>query len=369
MAKFRQTGERVGVVLVNFGEPVDTSLTAVESYLERIFLQNVDLEEHRADAALDRARELAATRAPGLVREYERIGGSPLNAQADAQAKSLAVVLKARGRDALTYSAFQFTEPSIESTIHRSRSEGVERLIVLPVYPLCGRSTTVAAIERARAAVDAGGWDVPLVSVSGWHHDPAYGALRAKGIRRFASERGLDLHADDTLLYFSVHGTPIKYLDEGNRYDRYVEEHTRDLAARLGVSERYAVGFQNHSNRRIEWTRPDNEALIEELVERRLLVVPISFMHEQSETLAELDQELREHAEGLGKELHRVPVPHDDADFIHYLAELLERVCDESEPDGLSRCRCCPLSGTWCTNGSRELPASPFAGAGRSHGA
>ena len=92
------------------------------------------------------------------------------------------------------------------------------------------------------------------------------------------------------------------------------------------------------------------------------MVVPISFMHEQSETLAELDHELRAFAEGVGKEVHRVPVPHDDPEFPHFLADLVTRaVSDDPTVDGvLSACRCCPLDDCWCTNGARELPPSPY---------
>jgi len=158
-----------------------------------------------------------------------------------------------------------------------------------------------------------------------------------------------------------VHGTPVRYLGEKGRYDRYVYEHCREVAEGLGA-ERYQVGFQNHANRRIVWTRPDNEDAIRECEERKLVVVPISFMHEQSETLAELDHELREFVEGLGKELHRVPVPHDDPRFPKLLASLVrEAISEDPAASGrLSACRCCPLEPTWCTNGSRDLPPSPY---------
>ncbi len=140
-----------------------------------------------------------------------------------------------------------------------------------------------------------------------------------------------------------------------------MEEHTRAVAQHLGVSDGYAVGFQNHTNRRIDWTQPDNEERIREATERRLVVVPISFMHEQSETLAELDHELRESAVELGKEFYRVPVPHDEPAFIRFLADLVAPLTTSPPTGGLlSRCRCSQVNDTWCTNGTRDLPPSPF---------
>jgi ferrochelatase len=351
----------LGILVLNFGEPDEPTLEKVQPYLERIFLQNAGLEGHADDAAVARARHLAAERAPGLVEEYTAIGGSPLAAQAEAQARALEAELRAAGRDARVYSAFQFTDPSIPDAVAAARADGVDTLIALPVYPMCGHSTTVAALNETRAALDAAGWRPRFVGISGWHHHPGYLSLLADHVDGFVKEEALDLRDPDTLLYFSVHGTPVRYLSEGSRYDRYVFEHCREMARRVDA-DRYQVGFQNHANRRIRWTQPDNEDAIRARAERRLVVVPISFMHEQSETLAELDHELKDFVEELGREMHRVPVPHDDPRFPRFLADLVGEVLaeDPAQPGVLSRCRCCPLDDTWCTNGSRELPPSPY---------
>jgi protoporphyrin/coproporphyrin ferrochelatase len=351
--------EKVGVLVVNFGEPDEPVPEKVVPFLERIFLQNAGLEPN--ESMLARARQLAADRAPGLIEEYLEIGGSPLNRQADAQTAGVGGVLEGRGWDVRAYSAYQFSGPTIDERVAEARKDGVETLVVVPGYPICGESTTAAALEGVRRSLAEQGWKPRFVGVSGWHHHPAYVALRVENVRAFVAERGLDLTDPDTLLYFSVHGTPIKYLEEGNRYDRYVEEQCRDIAAALGA-DRYGVGFQNHTNRRIAWTQPDNEDRIREASERKLVVVPISFMHEQSETLAELDHEMKEFVEGLGKEFHRVPVPHDAEAFSEFLADLVESLASDpaAAPVPLAPCRCAPGEGIWCTNGARDLPPSPF---------
>ena len=362
---------KLGVVVLNFGEPSSRAdAPEVEDYLERIFLQNRALEELDAAAAdsaasrsagAARARQLARARAPTLMETYRLMGDSPLNAQADAQASALEWALRSRGWDARTYSAFQFTSPSVEAQVARACVDGVESLVALPVYPLCGRSTTVAALDSVERAIHALAWRPRFSGIAGWHHHPSYLSLRVDGVRAYLARNLLDIRDADTLLYFSVHGTPVKYLDEGNRYDRYVEEHCRDVARALGA-ERYAVGFQNHTNRSVDWTRPDNEVRIREAPERRLVVVPISFMHEQSETLAELDLELRAYTEGLGKQFHRVPVPHDDPRFAHLLADLVTEALAPVARKApiLTSCGCRRGQGTWCTNGDRTLPPSPY---------
>ena len=106
-------------------------------------------------------------------------------------------------------------------TVARARADGIERLVGLPVYPLCGPSTTVAALATLAREVAACGWEVELCEIGGWHPHRAYTALRAEGIRVAAERHGLDLETNAVLL-FSAHGTPLKYLREGSRYDVYV---------------------------------------------------------------------------------------------------------------------------------------------------
>ncbi|MFW6435424.1 MAG: ferrochelatase, partial [Halovenus sp.] len=150
----------------------------------------------------------------------------------------------------------------------------------------------------------------------------------------------------------SAHGTPQYYLNEGSRYDRYVEERCAGMAGMLGV-ESYTLGFQNHDNRsEVAWTEPDVEEAIEAVDAERVVVEPVSFMHEQSETLSELDIELREEAEDEGLDFYRVPVPHDDDRFPSVLADLAEPFLADFDPGYFQfrQCQCRDKPGTMCLN-------------------
>ncbi len=355
-----------GVILINFGEPTGSEYGEVVTFLERIFHANPSLEAAGDEAARRaRSRQLAERRAPGLIEEYRAIGGSPMNEQAEAQARALSAELGRMGRDARVYCAFQFTPPLVRSVVESARSDGIDALVAIPVYPLCGPSTNVAAIERVEEALSELDWDVPFCGVTGWHRHPDYLEMRADRIRLLADERGLCFSDPESLLVFSAHGTPLKYVEEGSRYVRYVEEFCAEIGARLAVDD-YRIGYQNHSNRGIEWTAPDVEAVIRSAAPaQRVIVDPVSFMHEQSETLAELDHELREEAEGVGLEFHRVPVPHADPRFAGILAGLVEAaLVPPGEPGRrLVPCRCHSGGGAYCLN-ARPRGGEP-AGAGR----
>ena len=354
---------KVGILVLNFGEPATPSSDTVVPFLERIFYANARLDPQETDEERRaRSRQLAQRRAPGLMAEYEEIGGSPLNEQADTQARELGLELLRRDHEVHVYSAFQFTPPFIDETVKRARADGVERLVGLPIYPLCGHSTNVAALDEVQAAIDELGWDeVEFTGITGWHRHPAYLALRADGVRQVVRDAGLSLDDPGTRLVFSAHGTPVKYLEEGSGYGEYVEEFCRELGDLVGVDD-YVIGYQNHANRGVEWTQPDVEAVIEEIEADTVVVDPVSFMHEQSETLAELDHELREEAEERGLAFHRVPVPYDDPRFTGVLADLVEPLITGGESEvGLryGPCRCRPRQGTVCLNSLPRDEAAP----------
>ncbi len=344
-----------GIAVLNFGEPAVAERGTVVDYLERIFLANMDIEGDTTEAAAaERARSLAERRAPGLLEEYGEIDGSPLNAHAERQADLLEGALKERGYDVDTYLGFQFMEPFVGDAVAAAKADGVDQLVGLPVYPLCGPSTTVQSLEKLSAAVDDLDWEVTYDEITGYHTHSAYARLRADAIRHTLERNGLELDAD-TRLVFSAHGTPTYYLDEGSRYVQYVEEYCEMVAGMLGDPP-YELGYQNHANRDVEWTRPDVEDVIEEINADRVVVDPTSFMHEQSETLSELDVELREEATAAGLEFTRVPVPYDDDRFIDLLADLVEPLVAGFDPDlyGLQQCKCRSDPNAMCLNARRN---------------
>src|SRR5688500_16285355 len=106
------------VIVLNFGEPEHATPEEVIPFLEKIFMLNASLEDASAyERAFKRSQELARERAPGLIEEFEKIGGSPLHAQARMEAEALAAELQRRGHDIPVFIGMQFTEPSIADAV------------------------------------------------------------------------------------------------------------------------------------------------------------------------------------------------------------------------------------------------------------
>ncbi|MFW6200983.1 MAG: ferrochelatase [Gemmatimonadota bacterium] len=317
-------GVKHGVVLLGYGEPERASRAAVGAYLERIFTSNARLYGTVPALARQRARRRAAARAPELMREYERIGGSPHDEQLRRQAESLDRVLRLRGLDAPVFVAKQYTEPSIGQAVACAKAAAVERLVAVPTYPFAGPSTTDAALAELTRRLDGADGAVELSVVPRWHQHPTYIGLRAEAVRRTARRAGISPADARVRLVFCAHGTPLELLDGGSRYLDDVEDHCAAVVRELDVSGA-VLGYQNHEGGAgVAWTEPSIEEVIEGLDADAAIVDPVSFMHEQSETLWALDYELSGRARASGLRFYRVPVPWIAPAFIDLLADLVE---------------------------------------------
>ena len=338
---------RTAVVLLGFGEPEGVDQEEVTGFLERIFLANAGLEDENPGGAEARARFLADARAPALTEIYRAIGGSPLMPQLQAKREGLEKELARRDLAIPVTLGTQFLTPSISDAVLWCQENEVERIVGLTTYPVCGRSTTVASLDELSREVEARQGFAQVVAVGGWHAHPDFAAIWETEIREYAQSAGVDLLEPGSLLYFSAHGTPLKYL-ERLPYTDYVEALCSAIANSLG-SVKYVLGYQNHRNRPIPWVEPDNETLMPSLDADRVVVVPISFIQEQSETLSELDHDLSDLARSQGLDFYRVPVPHDSSALLELMADLVEAALASPGAELLRGCNCNP--GAWCTNG------------------
>lgn len=342
-------------VCLVFGEPPAPDREQVLAYLERIFLAST--ARTRADPDNERAQQPARRRAPALPTEYKTMGGSSYNAQSREQVTTVGDQLRDRGYEVETDLGLQHTEPLIETAVERAWDDGFDRLIGVPLYPLCGPSTTVSAVADLGAAAEDVDGEIDPQALTGWHRHPTYTQLRAENIADTLNERSVALADEQPVLGFSAHGTPVRHLAAGSRYDRYVEDHCAAVAARLGVDE-YVTGHQTHQHGAADWTEPEITDLVTGLGADRAVTEPISFLNEQSETLIDLDDELRAAAPDE-LTLVRVPVPHGDSRLGVVIADLLGPLLAGAglEHSRLRRCRCCATPGTVCLSAPQEPPA------------
>lgn len=221
--------------------------------------------------------------------------------------------------------AMRYGSPAIGGVVEELRDSGVERLLVLPLFPQYASSTTGSALEAVLSRV-AGERVVPALRVvPPFFDDPGYVAALARGIRAVR-----DPTTDPDAFYlFSFHGLPQRHADLGDPYPRHCTATAAALGAALDLpEERWLVTFQSRFGRE-PWLQPYTDLTLEELPGRgirRVVAACPGFVADCLETLEEIAVQNRERflAAG-GEEFTYVPCLNTGEEWLGALEAIIRR--------------------------------------------
>lgn len=316
-----------GVVLLNLGGP-DT-LDDVQPFLQNLFSDPEVIPLPSPFRQL-LAWWIAVRRAPTARGYYEKIGGgSPLRRYTEAQASALEKRLAEHGAYKVVV-AMRCWKPDTEDAVAELTAVRPQRLVLLPLYPQYSFATTRSSLDYFRTVwARRGRSGVPIVSIDHWYDHPGY--LGAMVERITETRRAMPIGDDSPVhLVYSAHGLPMSLIRKGDPYQRQIEDHVRLLTARLpewaSAPERVSLGYQSRVGR-AKWLEPTTESVLHKLGEQgvtRVLVVPLSFVSDHSETLYEIDIQYRQLATESGiKTFTRMASLNDSSTFIRALADLI----------------------------------------------
>lgn len=317
---------RVGIVLLNLGGP--ERIQDVGPFLYNLFADPEIIRLPIPALQKPLAWLISTLRSNKSQEAYRSIGGgSPLRRITDQQARELQSLLRQREVDATTYVAMRYWHPFTESAVADMKADGIEQVVVLPLYPHFSISTSGSSfreLQRLRQG-DERFAQLPLRAIRSWHDHPGYLKAMAQLI-----EREIDACVDPSTahVFFSAHGVPKSYVEEaGDPYQKEIESCAELIMKTLGRDNPWTLAYQSRVGP-VEWLQPYTEEALEELGEKgvkELVVVPISFVSEHIETLEEIDIEYREIATEAGvSNFRRVPALDTDPTFIASLADLVE---------------------------------------------
>jgi len=314
---------RSGVLLLNLGGP--ETLEDVRPFLYRLFSDPGIIQIKNPALRRLLAWMISRTRAKKSGNLYRQIGGgSPLRRITENQAAALETFLNAGGTSIRVYVGMLCWKPFIDEAFAKILADGVRRLALLPLFPQYSETTTGACFRRI-GELDRR-WNlsskIQMFRVESWYENPLYLDAMARMIRteleRFPAEERKKVH-----LLYSAHSLPERYVLEG---DPYLDETRKCVALindRLDSSHDFSLAFQSRVGP-VKWLTPSTESVLRELARRgvrRILVVPVSFVSDNIETLQELDIAYRKLAMELGiTEFRRTEALNTHPKFIEALA-------------------------------------------------
>ncbi len=339
---------RTAVVLFSLGGP--SSRETVEPFLFKLFSDPAIIALPNPLRWLV-ARLIAHRRGP-LAREiYARIGdASPLLANTAAQARALERQL---GEEFATFIAMRYWHPLSDAAARAVQAWQPDEIVLLPLYPQFSTTTTASSLRAWHEAAARAGLAVPTRAVCCY---PAADGFIAAVVKRLAAAIAAWPPGMKRRILLSAHGLPQRVIARGDPYQFQIETTAGAIRARLGAAAGDVVVCYQSRVGPLRWLEPATDAEI-----RRagadgagVIVAPIAFVSEHSETLVELDIDYRRVAERSGVPRYvRVATVADEAGFVAGLAALVRatrvRASASAPADGR---RLCPAGFAACPCGA-----------------
>jgi ferrochelatase len=314
---------KTAVILFNLGGP--DKAESVEPFLFNLFNDKAIIGAPQPIRWFI-ARLISSRRAPIAQEIYNQIGGrSPLLKNTEAQATALEQRLREKlpDDDIKCFISMRYWHPMSLDTASRVKAWNPEKVILLPLYPQYSTTTTGSSLLDWRQSAKKVGLLQKTAAVCCYPTN--LGFIDAISDRL---QSVLDEARDRNTLrvLFSAHGLPQKVVDKGDPYQWAVEKTAASVMKKIvGSTLDWRVSYQSRVGP-LSWIKPYTE---DEIVrageeEKSLIVVPIAFVSEHSETLVELDIEYRELAEKAGVTSYtRVRTVDCDPVFIDGLADIV----------------------------------------------
>lgn len=252
---------RLGVLLINLGTPAAPTARALRPYLKQFLSDRRVVELPRWLWALILNGVILNVRPRKSAEKYASIWtpqGSPLLVNTRSQAEGLASRLA--GEHVVVEFAMRYGQPSVEQGVQKLRAQGVERLLLLPLYPQYAASSSGSALDAAFAALMKLRNMPEVRTVRHYHDHPAYIAALAAQVEAHWRQ-----HGRGEKLLMSFHGVPRYTLDKGDPYPCECHKTGRLLAEALGLAASdYVVCFQSRFGR-TEWVKPYTSDVLREL--------------------------------------------------------------------------------------------------------
>ena len=250
--------------------------------------------------------------------------GSPLMLYSQGQVNAVKRRLAEKYGDIPVVLGMRYGNPSMASAIKELTDQNVRDIIVLPLYPQYAGATTGSTFDAIAKTFTQLRWVPELQFINGYHKSETYIEALCTTIKRH-----IDQHGHPDKFVFSYHGTPERYLKNGDPYHCFCHQTTRLVREKMGFDENQVMTtFQSRFGRE-PWLQPYTDNTLEQLPEdgvKHVAVICPGFSSDCLETIEEINMEGRESfMESGGEQFHYIPCLNDDPAHIDALVSILEK--------------------------------------------
>ena len=308
------------IILFNLGGP--DKLENVEPFLFNLFNDPAILNLP-AFLRYPLAKIISNRRAPTAKKIYQELGGSsPILKLTEDQSRALELKLN-NDDDLSEYKCFvvmRCWHPRAEDVIKDVKNYDPDEVILLPLYPQFSAATSGSSIKEWKYICKKNNFKKKTSTICCYPTDINFISAHKNEILKKIN------NLDNYKLIFSAHGLPEKNIKKGDPYQWQIEQSVNKIIQSLKIeSLDWILSYQSRVGP-LKWIGPSTEDIIVEnsKLGKHIVLVPIAFVSEHSETLVELDIEYKELADKNGcKNYTRVPALGTNKDFIKAMSELI----------------------------------------------
>lgn len=337
---------RPGILILNLGSPEAPTKKALRPYLKEFLSDPRIIELPRVLWLTILNLFVLNTRPKRSAKLYQNIWteeGAPLAVFTKRQAEKLQALLKERhGIDIPVDFGMRYGKLSIKAGLQRLKDKQVNKILILPLYPQYSATTTGSILDGVFAELKTWRYVPEIRTVNTYHDKPEYITAIADSITKLWKEKG-----EPEKIIFSFHGTPLRYLLNGDPYHCMCLKTARLVAEKLQLPrEKYEVSFQSIFGRE-KWIGPYTDETIEKLAQngiKKLDVICPGFSVDCLETVDEIDRESRHvFMENGGEEFRYIPALNDTDEHIDLISKIvLEntlgwKLADDKTPEEIKK--------------------------------
>ncbi|SUI89111.1 Ferrochelatase [Shewanella putrefaciens] len=316
---------RVGVLLLNLGTPDAPTASAVRRYLAEFLSDPRVVEIPKLIWMLILHGIILRVRPAKSAALYEKVwtqAGSPLMDISLRQTAKLTDKLASEGIDVSVHLAMRYGNPSVASTLQNMHKQGVDKIVVLPLYPQYAAPTTGSAFDAIAKELSQWRYIPSLHFINTYHDHPDFIEALAESIRVDFENQG-----KPEKLVLSYHGMPERNLHLGDPYYCFCAKTTRLITEKLGLSQdEFVMTFQSRFGK-AKWLQPYTDATMQALPNagvRDVAIVCPAFSADCLETLEEIVGENGHiFTEAGGNKFRYIPALNDDDAHITMMANLV----------------------------------------------
>ena len=307
------------VILFNLGGP--DKLENVEPFLFNLFNDGAIISIPSI-FRYPLAKFISKRRAPIAKNIYKEIGNkSPILELTQEQAKSLENTLSTKG-DYKCFVVMRCWHPRASDVIKKVQEYKPNEVILLPLYPQYSASTSGSSINEWKEICKKENYQVKTKTICCYPTENNFVESHAKLIKKTIK----NLKNNSFKLLFSAHGLPENKIKNGDPYQWQIEQTVEQIMSKLtNENLDYTICYQSRVGP-LKWIGPSTDEIIIKYSKEKkgIVIVPVAFVSEHSETLVELDIEYKKLAEKNGCSFYkRVPALGVEENFINGLAELV----------------------------------------------